>query len=195
MAAYVLIHGGSVDGSVWKDVGALLRAGGHRVFAPTLSDERTSGLSAHVREVCATIEEAGTDGIVLAGHSYGGMVITGAADRAASRIGRMIYIDAALPEPGQSLFDVLRAAGCVPDSFKGLDPYPPYVEKLFFDPAVLSKIPKLYIRCTRSVFAAVGTHAAATVLRRQEQDNWSYAELAADHSPMISMPGKLVELF
>jgi len=194
MSAYVLVHGGSVDGSVWNDVRVLLEARGHRVFTPSLSDERTSDLSAHIAEICAVIADNGLGGIVLVGHSYGGMVITGVADRLPAAIGRMIYIDAALPDSGQSLFDIFRSGGYDPLSFEGLDPYPPYVEKLRFKPGTLAKIPKTYIRCSKSIFAMVGQIAADKILLRMKADHWTYLEIPSDHTPMISMPDKLVEM-
>jgi pimeloyl-ACP methyl ester carboxylesterase len=194
MSVYVLVHGGSVDGSVWNDVRVLLEARGHRVFAPSLSDERTSDLSAHIAEACSVIADNGLSEIVLVGHSYGGMVITGVADRLSTAIGRMIYIDAALPDSGQSLFDLFRSGGYDPLSFEGLDPYPPYVEKLRFNPETLVKIPKTYIRCSKSIFVMVGQIAADKILPRMKEDNWTYLEIPSDHTPMISMPDKLTEL-
>jgi pimeloyl-ACP methyl ester carboxylesterase len=194
MSVYVLVHGGSVDGSVWNNIRVLLEARGHRVFTPSLSDEHTSDLGSHIAEVCSVIEDFGLSEIVLAGHSYGGMVITGVANRLSARISQMIYIDAAIPDPGQSLFDLFRSGGFDPLSFKGLDPYPPYVEKLGFNPEILAKIPKTYIRCTKSDFVMVGEIAKGKIMPRLKEDNWTYLEIPSDHTPMISMPDKLMEI-
>jgi pimeloyl-ACP methyl ester carboxylesterase len=84
------------------------------VYTPTLSGlgERSNLLSPdidlelHVRDVVAVLHYEDLLDVILVGHSYGGMVITGAADRAADRIGRVVYLDAANPENGQSLVDV-----------------------------------------------------------------------------------------
>jgi pimeloyl-ACP methyl ester carboxylesterase len=194
VSAYVLVHGGSADGSIWDPVRVLLESRGNRCLAPSLSDERTGSLSAHTAEVCSVLKGSGLDGIVLVGHSYGGMVITGVADRMPEAIGRLIYVDAALPDPGQSLFDLFRAGGFDPLSFAGLDPYPPYLERLSFRSEVLAGIPKTYIRCTQSVFAGVGEKARDKVMRRMREDNWAYRELTCDHKPMLSVPDRLVEV-
>jgi pimeloyl-ACP methyl ester carboxylesterase len=193
MSAYVLVHGGSVDGTVWNGLRPLLEMRGHRVFAPSLSDERTKGLSAHIDEVCSVIKGNGLEGLILVGHSYGGMVITGVADRLSALIARMVYIDAALPDSGQSLFDLFRAAGIDPLCFEGLAPYPPYVEKIVFNPWILATIPKAYIRCTLSVFAPIGLMARNRILSRLDEDHWGYFEIPSDHKPMQSMPERLLE--
>ena len=114
MATYVLVHGGGHGGWCYQRVARLLRSSGHEVYTPTLSGlgERSNLLSPdidldlHVRDVVAVLHYEDLDDVILVGHSYGGMVITGAADRAADRIGRVVYLDAANPQNGQSLVDV-----------------------------------------------------------------------------------------
>src|SRR4051794_29851500 len=114
MATYVLVHGGGHGGWCYQRVARLLRADGHEVYAPTLTGlgERSNLLSPaidldlHVRDVTAVLHFEDLRDVILVGHSYGGMVITGAADRAADRVGRVVYLDAANPENGQSLLDV-----------------------------------------------------------------------------------------
>jgi pimeloyl-ACP methyl ester carboxylesterase len=91
-----------------------LRAVGHEVHAPTLSGlaERAHLLSpaidldTHIRDVTELLFYEDLHDVVLVGHSYGGMVITGVVDRASDRIGRLVYLDAANPRNGQSLVDV-----------------------------------------------------------------------------------------
>ena len=114
MATYVLVHGGGHGGWCYQRVARLLRSSGHEVYTPTLSGlgERSNLLSPdidldlHVRDVVAVLHYEDLHDVILVGHSYGGMVITGAADRAADRIGRVVYLDAANPRNGQSLVDV-----------------------------------------------------------------------------------------
>ncbi|HEX4531243.1 MAG TPA: alpha/beta hydrolase [Acidimicrobiia bacterium] len=114
MATYVLVHGGGHGGWCYQRVARLLRSSGHEVYTPTLSGlgERSNLLSPdidldlHVRDVVAVLHYEDLRDVILVGHSYGGMVITGAADRAADRIGRVVYLDAANPGNGQSLLDV-----------------------------------------------------------------------------------------
>lgn len=117
MATYVLVHGGGHGGWCYQRVARLLRAAGHEVYAPTLTGvgERAHLVSAqvdldmHIRDVAAVLRYEDLQDVILVGHSYGGMVITGAADRAADRVGRLVYLDAANPKDGQSLVDVSGA--------------------------------------------------------------------------------------
>jgi pimeloyl-ACP methyl ester carboxylesterase len=114
MAAFVLVHGAFHGGWCWRDVSAHLRAAGHEVFAPTLTGlgERRHlaspavDLSTHVQDVANLLEWEDLQGVVLVGHSYGGMVITGVADRLAERLAALIYLDAAVPEDGQCVLDL-----------------------------------------------------------------------------------------
>jgi pimeloyl-ACP methyl ester carboxylesterase len=114
MATFVLVHGGGHGGWCYAKVAPLLRDEGHEVFTPTLSGlgERAHlvgphvDLDLHIRDVCAVLHYEDLHDVILVGHSYGGMVITGVGDRAADRIGKLVYLDAANPVNGQSLLDV-----------------------------------------------------------------------------------------
>lgn len=114
MANYVLVHGAWGGGHTYGEVPARLRAEGHNVLVAQLTglgsrqDQLHPGitLSDHIRDVLIQIEAAGFDRFVLAGHSYGGMVITGVAAKLSARIDAICYIDAFLPEDGQSLWDI-----------------------------------------------------------------------------------------
>jgi pimeloyl-ACP methyl ester carboxylesterase len=114
MATYVLVHGGAHGGWCYQPVARRLRAEGHEVYTPTLTGlgERSHLLSAavdldlHIADVVAVLHYEDLRDVILVGHSYGGMVITGVADRAAERVGRIVYLDAATPVNGQSLLDV-----------------------------------------------------------------------------------------
>ena len=114
MASYVLVHGGGHGGWCYQRVARLLRSAGHEVYAPTMTGvgERSHlltgsvDLDMHIRDIVAVVEFEDLHDVILVGHSYGGMVITGVADRVADRIGRLVYLDAANPVNGQSLVDV-----------------------------------------------------------------------------------------
>jgi pimeloyl-ACP methyl ester carboxylesterase len=115
MATFVLLHGAWHGGWCWRDMVAALRADGHEVLAPTLSGvaERAHlaahiDLSAHIEEVAGLLSYEDVRDVVLVGHSYAGLVIAGAAARAAERVSRLIYLDAFIADAGQSLFDLLR---------------------------------------------------------------------------------------
>jgi pimeloyl-ACP methyl ester carboxylesterase len=114
MATYVLVHGGGHGGWCYARVAPLLRAAGHDVYTPTLTGlgERSHlvgphvDLDLHLRDIVNVMRFEDLHDVILVGHSYGGMVITGAADRATDRVGRLVYLDAATPRNGQSLVDV-----------------------------------------------------------------------------------------
>ena len=114
MATYVLVHGGGHGGWCYQKVTPLLRAAGHVVYTPTMTGvgERSHlvgtdvDLDLHIRDITAVLHYEDLRDVVLVGHSYGGMVITGVADRAPDRVGRLVYLDAANPVNGQSLVDV-----------------------------------------------------------------------------------------
>lgn len=114
MASFVLVHGAWSGGWCYGKVAALLRARGHTVFTPTLTGqgERSHLLSAnvnlstHIADVIGVFDYEEIGSAVLAGHSYGGMVVTGVADAIAKRVSALVYLDAFLPETGQSLFDI-----------------------------------------------------------------------------------------
>jgi pimeloyl-ACP methyl ester carboxylesterase len=133
VATYVLVHGGGHGGWCYQRVARLLRSAGHEVYTPTLTGlgERSHLLSAdvdldmHVTDVTAVLHYEDLHDVILVGHSYAGMVITGVADRASDRVGRLVYLDAANPVNGQSLRDVAgpvieaaRPAGAIIDGME-----------------------------------------------------------------------------
>ncbi len=108
---FVLVHGAWHGGWCWRDVRSQLEAQGHRVFTPTLTGlaERAHllsadiGLDAHITDITSLIDYYDLSNIVLVGHSYGGMVITGVADAMKNRIDEIFYLDAALPDHGETM--------------------------------------------------------------------------------------------
>lgn len=114
MANIILVAGTHHGGWYWEPITEELRQLGHAVFAPTLSgldDENPYvgeiNLDTHIDDVIRVIEENHLTSVVLVGSSYGGMVITGAADRTTAEIEKLIYLDACLPLPGQSEWDLI----------------------------------------------------------------------------------------
>ena len=118
MATFVLVHGGGHGGWCYNKLTPLLRAAGHEVYSPTLTGlgERKHllnpgvDLDTQITDVVNLLEYEDLTDVILLGHSYGGMVITGVADRALGRIGKLVYLDAAHPKNGESLADVAAAA-------------------------------------------------------------------------------------
>jgi pimeloyl-ACP methyl ester carboxylesterase len=119
MATIVLAHGAWSAAWAWKKMRPLFAASGHTFFSPTYTGlgERAHlarpdiDLSTHVQDVVAVLEMEDLSDVVLIGHSYGGMVATGVADKARSRLRSVIYLDAFAPKAGQSLFDLLGPRG------------------------------------------------------------------------------------
>lgn len=97
---FVLIHGANLGGWCWDGVASILEERGFGVLAPTLSLSLTDTLASQIDAVAELIEAGDLKDIVLVGHSYGGMVITGVADRLASRLAHLVYLDAAVPDDG-----------------------------------------------------------------------------------------------
>ena len=114
MTDYVLVHGAWGGSFGYDRLAADLRAAGHRVVVAELTGLGTRKgefhpgitLTTHIDDVCAQIAASGFDRFVLAGHSYGGMIVTGVATRLGARIDALVYIDAFLPRDGQSLWDL-----------------------------------------------------------------------------------------
>jgi pimeloyl-ACP methyl ester carboxylesterase len=114
MATFVLVHGGGHGGWCYARVARLLGEAGHLVCAPSLTglaDRKhllgpETDLDTHITDIVNLLEYEDLSDVVLVGHSYGGMVITGVADRAGERIARLVYLDAAHPKNGESLADV-----------------------------------------------------------------------------------------
>jgi pimeloyl-ACP methyl ester carboxylesterase len=106
---FVLVHGTWHGGWVWRDVRRLLRADGHLVFTPTCTGcgerEHLSspevGLDTHIQDVVNVIEYEELEDVVLVGHSFAGMTITGVADRLKDRIRHIVFFDALVPREGR----------------------------------------------------------------------------------------------
>src|SRR5215208_6284239 len=114
-ATFLLLHGAWHGGWCWQRVTPLLRQAGHAVYTPTLTGlgERVHlahagvDLDTHIQDVLSVLEYGDLSNVVLVGHSYGGMVITGVAERAPERLAQLVYLDAFVPRDGQSLADLV----------------------------------------------------------------------------------------
>ncbi|WP_020416971.1 alpha/beta fold hydrolase [Amycolatopsis sp. ATCC 39116] len=115
MTTYLLVHGAWHTGECWTRVTPLLEAAGHRVLAPTLTGYGDTvhlagpevGLDTHVADVTGLIRAEDLTDVVLVGHSYAGLVISSVANELPDRIARLVYLDAMVPEDGESAADVL----------------------------------------------------------------------------------------
>jgi pimeloyl-ACP methyl ester carboxylesterase len=112
-ATFVLVHGAWHTGADFEQVADYLRSAGHTVYCPTLrgnrldDDRRNSGLEDAIASITEFLEENNLNDVRLVGHSYGGMVISGVADRLEKRLRRLVYINGFVPLDGQSLTDMM----------------------------------------------------------------------------------------
>jgi len=231
MATYILVHGAYHGGWCWRDTALLLRQQGHDVFTPTLSGlgERSHlllpsvNLSTHIEDIVNLMIWEDLKDVILVGHSYGGMVITGVADRAADRITDIIYLDAIVPKNGQSILDVQPAgrADWMRDRAKangGLAGVPPDPELYgVTDPKAKAWVAA---KCTPHPFASLSekirisgrpaervrkhlyilcTNPALDYMRQfYEQalvtDGWDTMEMSTGHDAMVTEPKMLAEI-
>ena len=229
MATYVLVHGAWHGGWCWQRVMPLLRAAGHEVFTPTLTGlgERSHlaspeiDLNTHIQDVVNVLEYEDLRKVILVGHSYGGMVITGVTERAADRLAHVVYLDAFVPQNGQALVDLLapqfreemqqqaQAAGGL------LPPFPVEQYGVFADADVRWVGSNLVPHPFKTIITPVQlASAAAAALPRtyiycfqpamgpfdqfaqrvKAEKDWRYRELATGHDAMVTMPRELTAL-
>jgi pimeloyl-ACP methyl ester carboxylesterase len=180
MANFVLVHGAWGGNQTFDRTVGDLEAAGHDVLAIRLTglgtrqDELHPGitLTDHIDTACEQIAAAGYDRFILAGHSYGGMVITGVAGRLGERIDGICYIDAFLPENGQSLWDIT-----------GAFEHDWYIETQKFKPGLVDPIGRANFEVVPGV---VGYHPLLTLL---EAVQLSGAETAIPRRAFIFATG------
>lgn len=123
---FVLVHGATAGGWEWKRTGQALLDAGHTVYRPTLTglgerehlNSTEVDLETHIDDVVNLILFEDLQDVVLTGHSYGGMVVTGVMDRIPERLRTVIFLDAAVPQDGQSLWDLFGSRGQDPERFR-----------------------------------------------------------------------------
>ncbi|WP_407147994.1 alpha/beta fold hydrolase [Bradyrhizobium sp. ORS 86] len=224
---FLVCHGAWSAGWAWKKMHPLMQAAGHRLITPSYTGlgERAHlanpsiDLEAHIQDVLAVIKYEDLRDIVLLGHSYGGMVATGVADRARERVAQLIYLDAFVPRDGQSLFDLnevaiekMREAARNGDGWRippmptPPDTSPADVEwltarridmplKCFEQRLKLQHgepaLPRSYIYATRATPADTFGQFAK---RTKGEAGWRYFEIDASHSPNVTAPEALMTL-
>lgn len=229
MATFLVAHGAWSAGWSWKKMRPLLHARGHELYTPTYTGmgERVHlaspgiGLETHIEDILHVLRFEDLRDVYLIGHSYGGMVATAVADRASDLLAHCIYLDAFVPNDGQSLFDLQPVeirAGMREAAEKHGDgwrvppnPLPPDTSeedvawimprrmpqplKTFEEPVSLSgngaRLPKSYIYCTRP---APGDIFRSFAHQARSAPGWRYFEIDASHSPHITAPDALAAL-
>ncbi|MBI1845945.1 MAG: alpha/beta hydrolase [Candidatus Rokubacteria bacterium] len=227
-ATFVLVHGAWHGGWCWARVARMLRDVGHTVHTPTLTGlgERAHlarpdvDLALHVQDVVALIEAEELRQVILVGHSYGGMVITGVAAHAGGRLAHLVYLDAFVPSDGQSLLGLVgeelaagvRAAAREHGEGWRIPPFPPErfgvtnpkdVEWLTrhlvpqplqtFEQGVQAKDrPSLKRSYIYCAKPAMGAFDRYAALKSDR--GWRYHELATGHDAMVTAAPDLAKI-
>lgn len=227
MTDFVLVHGAWHGGWCWARVAPRLSAAGHRVLTPTQTGlgerrhllTRAVNLSTFIADIAGVIEAEELDDFVLVGHSFGGIAISGVAERMPQRIRHLVYLDALILEPGQRVFDALPPA-LVAERLKAAEttgglgvPPPPPSSFGVSDPADIAWLARrmtphplgtyeeaMPIRgpvgagrpCTY-VCATDPVYAPLDASRRwaRGRPGWAWHEIATGHDVMVTAPGPL----
>ncbi len=225
MADIVVAHGAWSAGWAWKKMRPLIAARGHVLWTPTYTGlgERSHlarpevNLSTHITDVAQVLEMEDLREVVLIGHSYGGMVATGVADRVPERLERLIYLDAFVPEDGQSLAmltgqDPEAWRATAEDGWKAQPrPMPPDTPRADLAWAMRRRMSHP-IECFLEPVRVTGAGARLPrdyiyALKKDERDSfgrfyrrarmepsWAAHEIDASHNPHITTPELLAEL-
>jgi pimeloyl-ACP methyl ester carboxylesterase len=202
---------------MWQRLARLLRESGHDVVTPSLTGigERAHlaspevDLSTHIADVLGAIRYERLKDLVLVGHSYGGMVVTGVADHTPEVVKTLVYLDAFVPQSGQALVDLLRpeVRAHFPKDATEIPPLPPHAQgmtnaeeiawfdgrrdpqpiKTFTQPIALDgryRGPRAYVFCN----GYKPTSFASFAERARNDRAWRYHELPTHHYPHVSMP-------
>jgi len=222
MTSYVFVHGAWGGGWMWQEVASILRANGHDAFPVTLTGvgERAHlatpevNLSTHIEDVLNVIRYEDLTNVVLVGHSYGGMVITGVADRMPERFAHVVYVDAHLPEDGQSNADLNGVAPSEEDwllpppapppgtpvpGWEKLTPHPraTQVERLHLaKPTESQAFSRTFIKATKGtrVTSGPGSGIWKAADRVRENPAWTYREIDTGHLVQAEKPIELTEI-
>ena len=221
---YVLVHGAWHGGWCWRYVRNELVAKGHRVFTPTLTGlgershlaSKTVDLTTHVTDVLNLIQFEDLRDVVLVGHSYAGLVVSLVADRARETIKEIVYLDAVLPDKGQSFFPkeqhdrlieayaadfALPPSGLqflgIPDDHEHaewvqsrLTPHPlgTFLEPVIYENEGAKGLPKTFIRCLKNPRYTDGDPVK---LMTEADVEWAYLTIDTGHDAMITAPDEL----
>ncbi len=223
----MVAHGAWSSAWAWQKMRPLLREAGHELYTPSYTGLGERGhlagpgidLDTHIADVLGVLKFEDLNDAVLIGHSYGGMVATGVADRCEGRVAKLIYLDAFVPQDGQSLFDLVgpetelkmrqgasQSGGGwkVPANPMPPDTPPDYVAwatprrlpqpiKCFEQKLRLSSRempPRGYIYCLKTPPHDVFGQFSA----RTKAEGWRHAAIDASHNPHITAPLALRDL-
>jgi len=225
MAVYVLVPGGSSGGWYLKEVAALLQAQGHEVYRCTLTGlgernhlvSREVNLETHIQDVVNVIRYEELNNVILMGHRYAGMVITGVIERLPERVAHVVYVDAMVPYDGESAADVFGPEGWSqmersarandPDWLFPVDsrsgsgdwrrsPHPVacFTQPLAVKGAAAAALPRTYIYCAADKQPG-GFYAGLTIsAERARAAGWRFIEVDATHSILRTHPQEVAKV-
>ena len=225
---FVLVHGGWHGGWCWRRVADLLEKKGHKVFAPTMTGlgERSHlldakiNLATHVTDIVNVVKWEELSDIVLVGHSYGGLIISGVAEQMREAIGSIVFLDAFVPESGDSVADkasqpVREAiAALVQKGDSAMKPVPAAVfrvnekDRAWVDGkctphpiATLTEkinVTGAYERIAKKAYIRAKGYPSipfdGTQAKVAANPAWRVYELACGHDAMVDMPDRLTEI-
>jgi pimeloyl-ACP methyl ester carboxylesterase len=218
----VFVHGAWAGGWHYTKVEPLLEEAGFKVYRPTMTGlgerfhlaREDIGLSTHVEDIVNVLEFENLENVVLVGHSYGGMVISGVANRVPHRIRQLVYMDAIVPEDGESVMDLAGdainsmaeagAAGAPPWQLVPLwvkpGKLPPvdvpqslltFTEPIVLDNPDANSIPATYIL---TVEAGKDSDTFDVFADRARERQWEVVTMEGGHNPQWFQPETLVEV-
>jgi pimeloyl-ACP methyl ester carboxylesterase len=226
MAVFVLVPGGNSGAWYLQELTAILRAAGHTAYPCTLTGlgershllSRSIDLTTHIMDVANVLIYEDLHDVILMGHSYAGMVITGVAERVAERIAHLVYLDALVPRDGEAGLDVfalparasmeqairtlgdgwlmpVRAGSGSGDARRCPQPAQTGTQRLSISNPVAAALPHTYVWCTADkqpgsfLAGALGTSVA-----RARAAGWRYREIDATHSVIRTHPHEVARL-
>lgn len=225
---FVLVHGAWHGGWCWRQVSDALVKQGHRVFAPTLTGlgershllNKSINLTTHITDIANVIQYEDLSNVVLVGHSYGGIIISGVAERLADRISSIVFLDAFLPEDGETLlqksspgfvaaintaiekgesgikpppaaaFGVLEKDRAWVDGKTSAQPVGTYTEAAVFKGARDRIAKKIYVRAKGYKSATFDANLA----KAKESGKWKTLELDIGHDVMVIDPVQVTSI-
>ncbi len=230
MATFVLVHGAWAGGWIWHRVTPLLRRAGHEVYTPTLTGlgERAHlnspaiNLSIHAQDVAGVLGCEGLRDVILVGHSYGGMVITAAAELEAERVAQLVYLDAFVPSDGESAANLIGPGTAASFEERARDkgegwmmpPMPPqwahvledsdvrWMESLFRPQSLQTFLEPVRLASAKAAALPraflycnqppLGLFESSVA--KAKTGGWRYYELATGHCPNVTAPQQLADL-
>ena len=222
-STYVIVHGAWGGAWQFKKTGEHLQKAGHTVYRPTMTGlgerhhlyNNDVNLNTHITDVVNTILFENLNEVILVGHSYGGMVVTGVADSIPERIKKVIYLDAIIPDVNQAAIQALALnESTASNSFNAKDgvvvpvwvkdttktprdvPHPiaTFTQPLKYSAEKLSKIPVTYIFTYEQNQGGKEKDDFYRFYLKAKDKNWKIVELEASHNPQIDKLNELVAI-